>query len=200
MTWLENCWQWLTDNWQSILVFFTSGQAISLVVAVISIIRQSKAFKAAKISTDALDGSVKAYNEAFKKNDEAIKAISEKFNDSFTSLTTATSKINDFSENVLELLDTTIAKVNAMLDVQSIVYSTIKDDNIRKNVSDLIVNAKFAENKQKADLLNQIDALKAQIATQVENVKQTVTATVDEVNNKLNPVQPQKTTNTVLRG
>ena len=68
-----------------------------------------------------------------------------------------------------------------MLEVQSIVYSTIKDEKVRSTVNNLLVNAKYAETATRAELQKQVEELKAKVAEQVDQLNKTVETVSDSV-------------------
>ena len=86
----------------------------------------------------------------------------------------------EYLSNKTELID--IDKLNAVLDVQSIVYNnSIRDDVVRKNVSNILLNAKLCDESTKAELEEEIAKLKETIAKEAENVNKTVEVVEDKV-------------------
>ncbi len=61
-------------------------------------------------------------------------------------------------------IDTLVTKVNAILDVQSLVYQTIKDESTRIAVNNILTNAKYAVTEQRAQLIKELNALKEENA------------------------------------
>lgn len=61
-------------------------------------------------------------------------------------------------------IDTLVTKVNAILDVQSLVYQTIKDESTRVAVNNILTNAKYAVTEQRAQLIKELNALKEENA------------------------------------
>ena len=84
-------------------------------------------------------------------------------------------------------MDNLTTKLNAILEVQSVVYSTIKNEDIRNTVNALLVNAKYAETANRAKLRKEIDDLKAKVASQVTEVQATVEKASDVVKNIVSP-------------
>ena len=99
-----------------------------------------------------------------------FKSVVDKSND-----TSTRQNFSSITNNVIDAMSTSIGnvenridvlqqKLNAILDVQSIVYSTIKDETARKNINNLLITAKLAETSRVADLENEIERLKNEIS------------------------------------
>ena len=71
--------------------------------------------------------------------------------------------VEDKIVDVVNIVDMLLVKINAILDVQSIVYTTIKDEKTRTAVNNILTNAKYASTEQRAKLLEQLAALKEQV-------------------------------------
>ena len=85
-------------------------------------------------------------------------------------------------------------KLNAVLDVQSIVYATIRDDNTRNAINSILANAKFNEtaDETRQKLMQEVEDLKAKLAEEMEKVK-TMT---EEASTKLEEIVEPKTEQT----
>ena len=91
-----------------------------------------------------------------------------------------------------------MTKVNAILDVQSLVYQTIKDENTRVAVNNMLTNAKYAVTEQLAQFIKELNSLKEENAritaesnAKVEETVEKATAIIEATNME---------TNTVIRG
>ena len=85
-------------------------------------------------------------------------------------------QMNDL-QNSMDIL---LTKVDAMIEVQSVVYTTIKDDKTRATVNNLLTNAKYAVTEQRKKLIDELEALRQQIKTQAEAQKQLVEHAVNK--------------------
>lgn len=144
----NNIWIWITENIETILLwlstFATSGAAANLVAY----------FKTAKVT---------------RENTNSTKELKE----SITEVKTLQAEVSDLTEKnaVMEkrlteacnISDILLTKINAILDVQSLVYTTIKDEKTRTAVNNILTNAKYAVTEQRAKLLEQLEALKEQL-------------------------------------
>lgn len=199
--WFQNVWQWLVDNWPSILLFFTSGQAISLVVAVVSLFRQAKAIKAADNSTKQLNGSVDVFNSATKLYQENLEAFTNKFIGELNTVVGGLNAIGDAAKNALIVSEQNKQKTDAIIDALQIAYSTIKDDTVRKAVSDVLVNAKLSDNRERTELLETIAGLKQQVESYSKAMAESVEAATKVVEEKITPESVQTEVKPiVLRG
>ena len=85
-------------------------------------------------------------------------------------------QMNDL-QNSMDIL---LTKVDAMIEVQSVVYTTIKDDKTRATVNNLLTNAKYAVTEQRKKLIDELEALRQQIKTQADAQKQLVEHAVNK--------------------
>ena len=172
---------WFSANVQTITAFLTSSTFISIVLAVVTFIKKSK-------STENNTLSINSLTEALgnvTNNREDISQI-------LTALTNAAGKVQSIIQNVSDMQskltdfqNSTNYKINAMLEVQNIVYSTIKDENIRNAVNSILVTAKHEDAMTKSALEAEIAELKASIAEKLSAVDKEVNTTVNKVSNMI---------------
>ena len=183
VSWFENIYLWFVENRESIVAFVTSGTFFTVVASLTAYIKSAKATnkntnelqevgKAItnnnNISNDVTDvkDGVQTNNANIIKCNNSLELLDQKF--------------KEFSESML-------CKVNSMLEVQSIVYSTVKDDNIRNSVNSILTMAKNADTISKAQLQEELDELKSKLAEKFEAVKEAVSDVVNK-NDELNTV------------
>lgn len=181
MEWVKsfflNIWQWFTENKDGITAFFMSGQAISFVAAIVMLVRNLKGMKTNTSSTDALNQTLVNTNtmsesvESLKTNFIALKSE----NDCLRSELKSTEALLEESNKELK------NKLNAMLEVQSIVYSTIRDDSVRQTVNTLLNNARYSEKNFKEELQSQIDDLQTKLSDEVNAMTNKITESVNKV-------------------
>ena len=108
----------------------------------------------------------------------SIKGVSDTIKD----VTEATKTAIDETKALLdkELLTVT-NKVNAILEVQSLVYSTIRDDSLRQTGSNLLNTARYNDAHTKEQLQSEIDSLKKALNDKMEEVNQTMSDAIDKV-------------------
>ena len=177
--WFDSIWSWIVNNYEAIIGFLTSTTFLGVVGAVFTVVKNSKTVKNnSKIITDVQaafsDTSVINTNVALaltciQKLPDLIKVLDEKLSQF--------DKISSINNEDLQ------TKIDSMLEVQRIVYSTIKDDNIRNSVNSILTNAKNAEAMSKGELVKEINELKKIISDNAE-----------ALNNAVNKVQVAEAT------
>ena len=194
MEWIKtfflNIWQWFTENKDGITAFFMSGQAISFVAAIVMLIRNLKGMKTNTSSTDALNQTLVNTNtmsdsvELLKSNFIALKSENDKLRSELKTTETLLEESNK------ELKD----KLNAILEVQSIVYSTVRDDSVRQTVNTILNNARYSEKNFKEELQSQIDDLQIKLSNEVNAMTNKITESVSKVKTIMDAEENAKNT------
>ena len=99
-------------------------------------------------------------------------------NDGFA---TVKNDLESFKKETYAALDVIVQKMNAVLEVQSVVYSTIKDETIRKNVSGILMDAKYSETATRASLEAEVENLRKKVNEKIEVIKDVVEDTAVKV-------------------
>lgn len=172
MTWLENIGKWFVENKETILAVLTAIQSSGLIGFIAWAVKSTKQVKLNTKTTETLNKSITCVDGL---NGEVIemkgvnKALIEKCE-------YLENQMNDL-QNSMDIL---LTKVDAMIEVQSVVYTTIKDDKTRATVNNLLTNAKYAVTEQRKKLIDELEALRQQIKTQAEAQKQLVEHAVNK--------------------
>lgn len=173
----QNIYAWLAANSNKIVAFLTSANFLAMLTLVVNTIRTIKTNKGVAITSTDLKNEL---SESSKNRSviASIKGVSETIKD----VTEATKTAIDETKALLdkELLTVT-NKVNAMLEVQSLVYSTIRDDSLRQTVSNLLNTARYSDANTKEQLQSEIDSLKKALNDKMEEVNQTMSDAIDKV-------------------
>ncbi len=177
MEFLINIRSWFIINKDAIIGFVLSGQFATLIGALVLLVRNLKSTKNNTEQAKTLNQSLEA-NKALVDTSEIVKENSEFLKDAQDKLK---NQVNEFEAKLDAKMAMVTDKINAMLEVQSIVYSTIKDEKVRNTVNNLLVNAKYAETATRAELQRQVEELKAKVAAQVEQLNKTVEIASDSV-------------------
>lgn len=161
---------WFLQNKDEIVLFFTSGSFITFLTTVVMFIKQLKVNKKNNATNEglkaSLDGAVSIANDVVSIRDNS-KATNDQ-------LTTVQNDLEAFKKETYDAFDVIVQKMNAVLEVQSLVYSTIKDETIRKNINGILIDAKYAETATRASLEAEIEALKKKVSEKIEVIKETV--------------------------
>lgn len=173
----QNIYAWLAANSNKIVAFLTSANFLAMLTLVVNTVRTIKTNKGVAITSTDLKNEL---SESSKNRSviASIKAVSESIKD----VTEATKTAIDETKALLdkELLTVT-NKVNAMLEVQSLVYSTIRDDSLRQTVSNLLNTARYNDANTKEQLQSEIDSLKKALNDKMEEVNKTMSDAIDKV-------------------
>ena len=156
----QSIYRWLAEHKDQIIAFLTSTNFAGIVSMIVITIKQTKATKIGTLSMNNLIATLKEVNALATRFGDAADTSST----ILRNIATLQNKITDITNNITKTLDVVQYKVNSMLEVQSLVYSTIKDDNIRANVANILTSAKLSEDATRAELEKQIEELKKIIA------------------------------------
>lgn len=172
MTWLENIGKWFVENKETILAVLTAIQSSGLIGFIAWAVKSTKQVKLNTKTTETLNKSitcVDGLNGEVAEMKDVNKTLIEKCDH-------LENQMNDL-ENSMDIL---ITKVDAIIEVQSVVYTTIKDDKTRATVNNLLTNAKYAVTEQRKKLIDELEALRQQIKAQADAQKQLVEHAVNK--------------------
>lgn len=172
MTWLENIGKWFVENKESILAVLTAIQSSGLIGFIAWAVKSTKQVKLNTKTTETLNKSitcVDSLNGEVTEMKDVNKTLIEKCD-------YLENQMNDL-QNSMDIL---ITKIDAIIEVQSVVYTTIKDDKTRATVNNLLTNAKYAVTEQRKKLIDELESLRQQIKAQAEAQKQLVEHAVNK--------------------
>lgn len=156
MTFFNNCAQWINDHQIEIITVLQVIQASGLVGVVVSFIKGCLINKAAK-----------------KDNEE----INKKLDNMQTKLTEAAQPVEMLQEQIAVIS----YKVNTMLDVQALVYSTIKNEETRNIVQTKIAAAKNYTIKAAVDIASELEKVQQKTEELLKENAETVRSTIKQV-------------------
>ena len=172
MTWLENIGKWFVENKETILAVLTAIQSSGLIGFIAWAVKSTKQVKLNTKTTETLNKSitcVDGLNGEVAEMKDVNKVLIEKCE-------YLENQMNDL-ENSMDIL---ITIIDAVIEVQSVVYTTIKDDKTRATVNNLLTNAKYAVTEQRKKLIEELEALRQQIKAQADAQKQLVEHAVNK--------------------
>ena len=172
MTWLENIGKWFVENKETILAVLTAIQSSGLVGFIAWAVKSTKQVKLNTKTTETLNKSITCVDGLNGEVTE-MKGVNKTLIEKCEYLE---NQMNDL-QNSMDIL---ITKIDAIIEVQSVVYTTIKDDKTRATVNNLLTNAKYAVTEQRKKLIDELEALRQQIKTQAEAQKQLVEHAVNK--------------------
>lgn len=175
----RNVFAWFGEHKDEIVVFFTSTNFAALLSGIILLVKQIKAThttnKSVKNSSSILDKAVELAQNVTLVSDKASLTESNT-----EEIKVKIDSVNKQFVNELEILQ---QKLNAMLEVQTIVYNSMKDETARKNVFNLLTQAKLVETSKYSELEQQVESLKKKVEEKVNDVQSVVEETVTTVQN-----------------
>lgn len=172
MNWLENIGKWFIDNQETILAVLTAIQSSGLVGFIAWAVKSTKQVKLNTKTTEALNNSISCV-DGLNGEVVGLKDVNKELIEKCEYLE---NQMNDL-QNSMDIL---LTKIDAIIEVQSVVYTTIKDDKTRATVNNLLTNAKYAVTEQRKKLIEELEALREQIKTQAEAQKQLVEHAVNK--------------------
>lgn len=180
--WFQSIGQWFVENKDGLVTFVTSSNFVGFIANFVLIIKTMIGLKTNnKVGTDlklALEenSTLKKELADVKAEQAALKAQVEDLKQMLVA--------NNEAQQVM------LTKLNATLDVQSIVYSTLKSSESRTTVQNIIANAKFAENNNRLKLIEELEDLRKKVVDTQQAMVQTVEQSVEKVeaiaDNKVN--------------
>ena len=186
MEFLKSCYMWIVENYKEIIMVLTSAQFASLVSGLFLLWKNVKSTRENVTSSGKLNETLGTTNKM--RDDVAeLKQTVDVLRNQNSDLKKETDRLN---ESVKEYQEVVLKKVNCMLEVQSIVYSTIKDETIRTTVNSILTNAKYTETATRAKLKEEVANLKDRLEKETERVKE---ITESATKNIAYIVEPDKT-------
>lgn len=177
MEFFNNVWLWIKENLNGILTVVTSAQFVSIVLTIVKLVKQSKSLADNTGISKELSKSLEK-NEKLSDKVQVLGEASIKLHDEQE---VTNKKLDEIEQRVNSALDSALNKLNSVVEVMSIVYSGLKDENARKAVNTILTNAKYAETETRLKLLEEINKLKAEAAKMTENMNNLVAESAKKV-------------------
>lgn len=175
----RNIGTWLIEHKDGIVVFFTSSNFIAFISTIILIVKQIAATKASITE-------VSTANETLTKTNvlaENVKDVSDTAKLTETEVQNLKDNVTEMENKLNKALSFLEQKLDAIIDVQSIVYSTIRDESVRQSVANILTNAKFFGDSTKAEMQQEIARLKEAIEATVAVANDAVNKNKEKLNN-----------------
>ena len=192
MEWFESIKTWFTENFNGVAIFVQSLNLAGVITAVTAAI---KSLLATRTNTN----NVKLLNGTLKDN-EKVKTV---VNTLIDKVGNASDKISSFSKQLKEyadIADKTMIKINAILDVQSLVYQTIKNEDTRVAVENILANARYNETATREALSKQIEDLQSRVKQLTDDAMGAVNEIVEQSAQLLSVDQSAKEDSSIPRG
>lgn len=175
----KNLFTWFVEHKDEIVVFFTSTNFAAVISSVILLIKQ---IKATRTTNKSVENSSSILDKAVELA-QSVTSVSDKTASTENNTEEIKVKIDSVNKQFVNELEILQQKLNAMLEVQTIVYNSMKDETARKNVFNLLTQAKLVETSKYAELEQQVESLKKKVDEKVNDVQNVVEETVTTVQN-----------------
>lgn len=175
----RNVFTWFVEHKDGIVVFFTSTNFAAVVSSVILLIKQ---IKATRTTNKSVENSSSILDKAVELA-QSVTSVSDKTASTESNTEEIKTKIDSVNKQFVNELEILQQKLNAMLEVQTIVYNSMKDETARKNVFNLLTQAKLVETSKYSELEQQVESLKKKVEEKVNDVQNVVEETVTTVQN-----------------
>lgn len=192
----DNCWLWFLDNKDTILAWFMSGQAASVITTIVMLVKNAKQIKGNTESTKTLNTTLE--NTNVMKDD--VDTLKEKVSVLTEENTKLSNSVTDLEDKLSQSNKLIASKLDAIIEVQSIVYSTIRDDSVRQTVNTILNNARYSDTNFKEQLESEISGLKAEFETKMADISKGMNEAIDKVSNSVNAAETAKARAQELKG
>ena len=192
----DNCWLWFLDNKDTILAWFMSGQAASVITTIVMLVKNAKQIKGNTESTKTLNTTLENTN-VMKDDVDTLKEKVSVLTDENTKLSNS---VLDLETKLSQSNNLIASKLDAIIEVQSIVYSTIRDDSVRQTVNTILNNARYSDTNFKEQLESEISGLKAEFETKMADISKGMNEAIDKVSNSVNAAETAKARAQELKG
>lgn len=183
----ENIFNWFVTNKDEVVLFFTSSSFAAFISNIVLMVKQIKATKNSNKTVNGLSDALNSANELALN----VTNVSDFSSKSVSNTEELKVKVNDLEKKFVDSLDILQQKLDAMIEVQRIVYSNLKDDSVRKNVSNILTTAKLAETAARAQLEKEIEELRKSVANKANDL----TTAVENAASKVKKVVSVKKSN-----
>ena len=173
----QNIWNWFVLNKDEIVLFFTSSNFVAFMTTIVMLVKQ---LRANNVNNETNNGLKASLDNAISIASDVV-SIRDNSTATNDQLLTVQTDLDAFKKETYDALDVLVQKMNAVLEVQSLVYSTIKDETIRKNVNGILMDAKYAETATRASLEAEVESLRKKVNEKIEVIKDVVEDTAVKV-------------------
>lgn len=181
---LNSIWQWILENKDNILAFITSSDFVATMTMFAALVKSIDSTKKNTLSITSIKDTIKlqqGINDDVTNVKDVVMVVQSEVNGVKNAIVDTIDKVAHLENTVKQLDDELLTKVNAMLEVQNIVYSTIKDDTIRNTVNTILIAAKHSDAKSKAKLQDELDALREELNAKNAELDAVVTKMVEKI-------------------
>lgn len=192
--WFNSIGEWFHANEGAIAAIFSTLTTGGLGAVVVYVFKNIVATKTNNARVKELAKVIETTEEGTLDTRKTLKNIVANNESLSNSLVNVGSKIGELSDKVVDLIDGVGDKLvgmentlNAMLDMYTVVYSNLKDENARSTVSNILTNAKYAKTTVKEEVQAQLEALKESISGKMSAMQNEIDGMVKNTEKIIEP-------------
>lgn len=182
--WLDSIWEWILVNKDNLLAFITSTDFVTTMATAVALFKSMKATSLNTLSINSVNNTMKkqqVIESDVVDTKSMVSGVSNEVACIKQEVSNCIERVNKVEQLVIEQDEEIITKLNAMLEVQGIVYATIKDDAIRNSVNSVVIAAKHCDASSKVKLQEELESLRAELKAKNEELDAAVNKVVEKV-------------------
>lgn len=177
VTMLSSFWDFLQRNKDGIVAIMSTVDVVGIGAAILALI---KTIITVRSNTTATNSLIKS-NDQLQILISTVDDTNAKVIECQMKLAEVMSAIDFDDKEIKTKCDDLRNKLNSIVEAQTLVYSTIKDENIRRAVQGHLVAAKYSEPNVKEKLDAQVEELQSKLNQVVEEIKAVGIDTADAI-------------------
>lgn len=139
MEFLNNIYAWLQANWDAIAAILSLVTTVVIIPVIKALYNQNKKLDDNTTSNNTTLEENKNFKQTVENNTSSNVELSEKMKDVATQASNLKSEYVELKTSFLQVN----SKLESILDIMSMAYSTIKDETIRKSISTIVNSVKY---------------------------------------------------------
>ena len=192
---IRNVGRWVVEHKDIIIATVTSSQFAGFIAAIVMFIKQKR--KLAENTAQA-----KSLEDVIKEN----KTLTDKVTNLENTLSEQNKILTDFKDYVVKNTKTNAEdvavmneKLNSIIDASSVAWSTIRDEEVRKNVGNILTTAKYREAGKLKDVQDKVVNLQKELLETTQKLQEQIQNNAKKVEEvvEFQPVEEDKTVDRV---
>ena len=176
---MQSIYEWFVSNQTGITTSLCSGSTAMLIATIIMNFKQRKTIN---VNTASVNTAVTSLNEN-KELGNKVKLLANKTEESMKVVEDCNNEVINVHKELTDFKVAMEAKIDTILEVQSIVYSTLKNDTMRESVEALLSKAKASGAHVKEELEKELAELQHKFDDVVAAASTVVTESIDKAKN-----------------
>ena len=137
MEWLNNIGQWFSDNYEGVVAFLSSANMASIIGNIMFIFKQAKTTLENTNIASSLTAALATVSELKEVMSETVKQNE--------ALANELQELKAEHRELDEKLTSANNKLSGIVDALTVVYSTVKDETVRRSVENILTATKYDE-------------------------------------------------------